>query len=248
MHLLDLTLPTPAENLALDEALLAAAEAAGGPRDVLRLWESPQPAIVVGRSSKIAVEVDESECHRRGIPVLRRPSGGAAVMIGPGCLMYSVVLSYVVRPQLRQIDAAHRFVLGSLSRSLERHVAEVAHRGTSDLVISNDPPTKFSGNSLRCKRSHLLYHGTILFDFPLDLISECLKAPPRQPEYRADRDHGSFVSNLPLGRNILRHAVANAFDATDVLTKWPRQLVADLVAERYSQPKWNRDGVRGERG
>ena len=37
MRLLDLTLASAAENLALDEALLEAAEAAGRPSEVLRL-------------------------------------------------------------------------------------------------------------------------------------------------------------------------------------------------------------------
>ena len=45
--LLDLTLRTPEENLALDEALLAAAEASAG-RETLRFWESPVPFVVLG--------------------------------------------------------------------------------------------------------------------------------------------------------------------------------------------------------
>jgi lipoate-protein ligase A len=49
MKLLDLTLPTPAENLALDEALLDAAEAGELPDEVLRLWEFPQAVVVIGR-------------------------------------------------------------------------------------------------------------------------------------------------------------------------------------------------------
>ena len=38
MHLLDLTLATPAENLALDEGLLELAEGSREPCEVLRLW------------------------------------------------------------------------------------------------------------------------------------------------------------------------------------------------------------------
>ena len=55
MRLLDLTLPTAAENVALDEALLDAAEAASEQGseepEVLRLWEPTQFFVVVGRSS-----------------------------------------------------------------------------------------------------------------------------------------------------------------------------------------------------
>ena len=79
MHLLDLTLGTPAGNLALDEALLEEAEASAEPREALRLWESPEPLVVLGRSSQIALEVNLAGCQSRGIPVLRRTSGGAAL-------------------------------------------------------------------------------------------------------------------------------------------------------------------------
>jgi lipoate-protein ligase A len=50
MTFLDLTLP--AENLALDEALLLDAEA-GGP-EVLRLWHWPHHAVVLGAGGRLA--------------------------------------------------------------------------------------------------------------------------------------------------------------------------------------------------
>ena len=84
MRLLDLTLDTVAGNLALDEALLQNAESRPeGGDEVLRLWESPQHAVVVGRSSRVAEEVDILACRAGGVPVFRRCSGGAAVAIGP---------------------------------------------------------------------------------------------------------------------------------------------------------------------
>src|SRR5688500_8323897 len=98
MKLLDLTLPSPAENLALDEALLDAAEADSTAEDVLRFWEPANYCVVVGRSSQVVVEVNLEACRRRGIPVVRRSSGGAAIVAGPGCLMYAVVLSYHRQP------------------------------------------------------------------------------------------------------------------------------------------------------
>src|SRR4051812_32394695 len=111
MQFLDLTLPTLAENLALDEALLDEAEDAGRPQECLRLWESPELAVVLGRSSKVHDEVDQGACEADGVTIGRRSSGGCAVVIGPGCLMYSLVLSYDLRPHLRILEDAHRFVL-----------------------------------------------------------------------------------------------------------------------------------------
>ena len=74
--------------------------------------------VVVGRSSRVAAEVRLDACRELGIPVLRRPSGGAAVVAGPGCLMYALVLSYRLRPELRVVAAAHRWVLGTLAAAL----------------------------------------------------------------------------------------------------------------------------------
>jgi lipoate-protein ligase A len=236
VQLLELTLPTPEENLALDEALLAEAEDEGAPRETLRLWEADSPLVVIGRSSQVTIEVRGDECRARSIPILRRSSGGAAIVTGPGCLMYAVVLSLERHPALRAIDLAHRFVLERIAAALRQHGIAAEHRGTSDLAIGDQ---KFSGNSLRVRRDHLLYHGTLLYDFPLELISSCLAAPPRQPKYRGGRDHGAFVTNLPMTSAELRSAVIGAWPIDERSAEWPQQRVAALVAEKYTRPEWN---------
>lgn len=236
MQLLDLTLPDPAANLALDEALLEHAEDATEPREVLRLWEPAEPLVVLGRSSRAHEEVHLATCRQLGVPVLRRTSGGLSIVTGPGCLMYAVVLSYELRPQLRLIDHAHREVLGTMVRALESLGLGVTRRGTSDLVLGTQ---KVSGNSLRCRRRNLLYHGTLLYDFPLDLIGKCLADPPRAPEYRAGRPHGAFVANLPAAVSDLRRAIAAAWQAQQPVADWPQELVAQLRRDKYCSDDWN---------
>jgi lipoate-protein ligase A len=234
MHCLDLTLPTPAENLALDEALLDAAEA-DGQGEVLRFWQPAEPMVVVGRSSRLGDEVHVARCRQRGVPILRRPSGGAAIVTGPGCLMYAVVLQRARHAGLATLDHAHRFVLSTIAAGLAGLGIEACRCGTSDLTWQG---RKFSGNSLRCKRTHLLYHGTLLYGFPLELIAELLPMPPRTPDYRAGRAHDAFVGNLPVAADSLRHALVAAWKADTALPDWPRALTARLAAERYGQQAW----------
>jgi lipoate---protein ligase len=238
MQLLDLTLPTATENLALDEALLERAEQSGRPGEILRLWEPTSPLVVVGSSSRAGEEVKLDLCRGRNIPVVRRASGGATIVTGPGCLMYAVVLSYELRPALRSIDRAHRFVLDAIATPLQKITPEldIYRAGTSDLA-AND--RKFSGNSLRCKRTHLLYHGTLLYDFPLAQVAELLGTPPRQPDYRAGRAHSDFIRNLELPAATLRGALIDAFQADEPTSDWPRELTQQLVAEKYSRDDWN---------
>ena len=236
MKLLDLTLESPAANIALDEALVEEADVSGEPTELLRLWEPQQPFVVIGRSSKVNNEVRRAECERLGIPVFRRCSGGAAIVTGPGCLMYAVVLSYERRPHLRMIEDAHRFVLGQIVAALELVGHPAKMQGTSDLTFEG---RKFSGNSLRCKRTHLLYHGTLLYDFPLELIGQCLGTPPRQPDYRDGRDHDQFVTNLDINPTELRDAVADAWQADEHSDNWPQSMTRDLVHEKYKLDGWN---------
>ncbi len=242
MKLLDWTLPDPAANLALDQALLDLAQQTESHTEVLRLWESPEPVVVLGRSSRCEREVRVAECRRRNIPIFRRSSGGTAIVVGPGCLMYGLVLSYELHPRLRMVDVAHRFVLERICRALQPLAPEIRCHGISDLVISGE--RKVSGNSLRCHETHLLYHGTLLYDFPLELIDACLLDPPREPEYRAGRTHEAFLANLPVSAGQLRPALVAAWDATERLDHWPEAATRRLVAQRYSRGKWNEEGRR----
>jgi lipoate-protein ligase A len=256
MQRLLVTLDTPAENLALDEALLDWAEEDDPAWEFLRLWESPWPMVVVGRSSRVGAEVDQAACAERRIPILRRSSGGAAIVAGPGCLMYAVVLSYKLRPELRDIHQAHQFVLARLAEALRARGQNAQPAGTSDLVLADcglpasagELPAdcselvtarKFSGNSMRAKRSHFLYHGTLLYDFDLRLVDACLRTPPRQPAYRGARDHRQFLINLPLGREMLVEAVLAAWPTTGDVDRWPRERVNQLVADRFGRDDWN---------
>ncbi len=95
---------------------MAAEEGAGG--EVLRLWEPAATMVVLGSSSRLETEVRLAACQNDHVPVLRRSSGGAAIVTGPGCLMYAVVLDLRLRPDLRAIDRAHRYVLNAMAGEL----------------------------------------------------------------------------------------------------------------------------------
>jgi lipoate---protein ligase len=237
MYFLDHTEADPAANIAVDEALLDWVEESQSeaPIEILRLWEPAAPIAVIGRASVMSKEVNEAVCQERGIPVLRRSSGGTAIVTGPGCLMYAAVLSLKQRPQLRMIDAAHCFALERVAKAIRECGVDARCAGTSDVMAVNQ---KFSGNSLRTRREALLYHGTILLDFDLTLM-ECLaKDPPRQPDYREGRSHLEFVKNLGLPVEQVKQALKKAWHAEEEMIDWPKHRVHALVKERFGQREW----------
>jgi len=238
MTLLDLTLPRPADNLALDEALLDAAEA-GDSGEVLRFWESPDYFVVVGYANKVATEVNVAACEARGIPILRRCSGGGTVLQGPGCLNYALVLRITDDAPLRSIHSANQFIMERNGKALAQILEPkggVRVEGHTDLAVDG---LKFSGNSQRRRRNFLLFHGTFLLSFNLDLISECLRPPSVQPGYRQSRAHADFVSNLRCDAAAVKLALANAWHATPSPLPIPRARVESLVGERYARAEWN---------
>ncbi len=223
MRLLDLTLPTLEQNLALDEALLREGH------ETLRFWESPQYAVVLGASGKRALEADLAACQAEGVPVLRRASGGGTVLLGPGCLLYSLILRYDRRPAMMDLNASNRIILETTARALGQ--GELA--GISDLTLDG---MKFSGTAQRRLRHGLLFHATILYDFELERISRLLREPQRQPDYRAGRPHQAFVRNLAMTAPAIRAALADEWDATEAQSKLP-DLTA-LIDEKYGNLQW----------
>ena len=57
--------------------------------------------MVVGRSTRVSREVHESACRERGIPILRRSSGGAAVVAGGALCLIALVATgeYATPPE-----------------------------------------------------------------------------------------------------------------------------------------------------
>jgi lipoate-protein ligase A len=233
---LDLTLPTPAANLACDEALLDQAEAHGG-AGVLRFWESALPFVVLGYANKWREEVNSEACRARGVPVLRRCSGGGTVSQGPGCLNYSVILRIDAEPGLSSITGANRFVMERNRRALASLLGRaVTVEGHTDLAVDG---RKFSGNAQRRKREWLLFHGTFLLNFDFALMEKLLRPPPRQPEYRRGRPHAEFLTRLSLSAQTVKSALRGAWGARAPHTDVPHERITRLVEEKYSREEWN---------
>lgn len=233
MRYLDLTLATPAENLALDEALLLEGEAGGD--EVLRVWEWPAPVVVLGSGCRLSEEVVEDACAADGVPILRRGSGGGTVLWGPGCLLYSLVLRFDRDPALTEIRPSYRWILERIGEAIG--LPEIAQEGISDLSFAGQ---KCSGNAQQRKQVVLLHHGTLLYDFDLALVSRYLKPPPRQPDYRRQREHQEFLINLPLSAEELKRRLRTIWRANVEGLAWPGEMVHRLCQEKYDRPEWTR--------
>ncbi len=237
MFCLDLTSSSVPEDLALDEACLIEADESDGPA-VLRFWEPRHDAVVLGASRSIRDDVLVEACRADGVPILRRSSGGGTVVVGPGVLNVAFILPETSAPGLWAVDAAHRYVLEQLAKSMVRAGQPVTIEGSGDLVIGG---RKCGGSAQRRLKHWFMVHCSILYEMPVERIARYLALPERQPAYRRRRSHEDFLSNLPLPRRTLVEAIRAIWAPGFALSPPPARalaLVPGLVSERFGNRSW----------
>jgi lipoate---protein ligase len=233
---LDLTFTDPATNLACDEALLDHCESSDA-GEVLRLWEPTDYFVVVGYSNKVAAEVNVPGCEAKKIPIYRRFSGGGAVLQGPGCLNYSLVIKNEPMSSSFNIAESFKTILKPHQELFTELLSKpVQIGGISDLIIGDK---KFSGNSQHRKSHYTLFHGTFLLNLDLSMIQATLRMPSKEPGYRQHRPHTEFLRNLVIDAQRARLRLKNEWAAVEKFPYLPSEGIQRMVQDRYAQHKWN---------
>ena len=236
MQYLHVSFARPEENLACDEALLELCERDGGD-ELLRFWEAPAPFVVIGSASRVLVEVNADWCRKNGVPILRRTSGGCAVLQGAGCLNFSLILKIPEAGPLASISGTNALITRRHEQVLKPVIGQdVRAEGLTDLALG---ALKFSGNAQRRKRRFVLFHGTFLLDFEIPLVTRTLAIPPRQPSYRQNRPHEEFLANVRVPSAAIKRALLSAWHADEEFTDLPAAATDHLARSRFGSDDWN---------
>lgn len=238
IRLLDISFEDPADNLALDEALLEPAATPDCP-GWLRFWESPIPFVTLGISQKAEQEANLAHCLEDHVAVLRRCSAGGCVLQGPGSLNYALALPFDRFPNLRGLHTSYVYILGKLCSAFADFGLALTHQGISDLALNG---RKVSGNAQRRTKDALLHHGTLLYQVEYGAMERYLHEPAECPAYRGGRSHQDFVTALPMEPETIKRVVSQAFSPFEIVgePEAPLRRRAEILAqERYRDPKWN---------
>ena len=200
LSLVNVQLTSPADHLRFDEELLGEGKA------VLRFWETTQECVVLGQSGQCERDVYLTACQAASVPVLRRCSGGGAILLGPGCLNYAIVLPLGWDSAWREVRYSLRWTMDRVRQGLR--LSELRNEGDCDLALRT---RKVSGSAQRRTQSAILHHGTILYDFDASRAERFLRPPHRQPNYRAGRSHRDFLGNIPLDAGQIRERLMAAW-------------------------------------
>ncbi|MEM7233141.1 MAG: lipoate--protein ligase family protein [Planctomycetota bacterium] len=226
----------PAQHLAYDEALLRRCDDSvknGEAQGFLRLWESDDLFVVLGVSGRIGDDVQVENCERDGVSIQRRGSGGGTVLQGPGCLNAAVVIPLPENSPLRDVHRSYEFFVNRLLEALG--LDDGARKGGSDLTWRG---LKFGGSAQKRTARAILHHSSLLWNFDLAQLPRYLKEPPKQPEYREERSHLDFVTNLPLERDEIRERLTSYWNAQRLPQDWTPPELSKLLEEKFAKRSW----------
>ncbi len=172
----------PFFNLALEETLCHFAAEENEP--VLFLWQNPL-CCVIGRNQNPWLECSLSEMERAGALLVRRKTGGGAVVHDGGNLNFSFCMPSEKYDLGRQLSVIVKALSGY------GICAEVS--GRNDLTVSG---RKFSGNAFRHSESFSLHHGTLLINSELGRFGVFLTPDEKKLRAKGVRSVSSRVANL----------------------------------------------------
>ncbi len=182
----------------------------------------------------------KENCLADGIKIVRRISGGGTVLQGPGCVNFSMVVSYKRDKAMESIGGSYRALLGKVAHALGEEGVPSVFEPISDLSVYG---RKISGNAQARKKNYFLHHGTFLTALSLGKVSRWIKLPSVEPRYREGRTHEEFMRNTGLAAARFERAVIKAMkvDPSDLFIPTPAMVeeLRKLVDMKYSKVEWN---------
>ncbi|WP_409047541.1 biotin/lipoate A/B protein ligase family protein [Microbacterium sp. HA-8] len=163
---------SPRMNLALDEVLTARV-GDGRRTPTLRMWEWDASAVVIGSFQSLRNEVDPEGAARHGFDVVRRISGGGAMMMGAGQIVtYSLYVPAALVAGMTFADS-YAFLDDWVLQALRSLGIDATYQPLNDIA---SPTGKIGGAAQkRLANGGVLHHATLSYDIDGQMMTEVLR-------------------------------------------------------------------------
>ena len=157
-------------NMALDYVMLQSMSHRES-LPTIRIYRWEKPAVTIGYFQIIHEEVYEDACREEGVPVIRRISGGGAILHEHD-VTYSIAMPLRSKTACGKTLDSFRDICEPIITVLQEKCLNASYKPISDIVIGN---TKVSGCAQARREGALLQQGTILLDVERKKVSRYLK-------------------------------------------------------------------------
>ena len=224
----------PTFNLALEETL-----GSKFPEPFLMLWRN-RSSVIVGKNQNTFAEVNAAFVKEHDIPVVRRMTGGGAVYHDLGNVNYSLVFH-------ERHTGADSFALFArpVVDALRNMGVDAEFSGRNDILVEG---RKISGSAQCALKERTLFHGTLLFDADMTMLTQVLTPRPVKLESKGVKSVRARVANLKeflpqmsvesFMAHLARQLVSFAGEIRPIAPEWLEQ-AGTLADERYRNWSWN---------
>lgn len=250
----------PQLNMAIDEAIARLRPTMDS--DTLRLYMWLPSGVSIGRRQDARSSTRIDEIEKLGFKLVRRPTGGAALLHPQDDeVTYSVVLSsnhplYKLDVATSAARIAEGVAIAIMRLGFEAGVRGLGepwsrsfcyvNPGSSDVIVGG---RKISGSAQRRDWGALLQHGTLLLRYDHDLFARVLRI---EEDVKGKIAGLRELIDVPISKvvEVLIDGFVEALGYNDFyrdsLSSEELKLALDLYRVKYSRPEWNLDGVVAE--
>jgi lipoate---protein ligase len=172
-------------NMALDQVLMSNVDET---IPILRLYGWKPAAVSIGYFQNLEEEVNVRACKNLGIDIVRRMTGGGAVLHE-----HELTYSFITKKYPTNIMESYKLICEPVVMCLKDLGFNAQFFPLNDIIVDNK---KVSGNAQTRKRNILLQHGTILLDVDVDRMFSVLNVPSEKMKDKVIRDVKARVSGL----------------------------------------------------
>ncbi len=252
-------------NMALDEAILTAVSNGLAP-PTLRFYGWSSPTLTLGYFQETRKEIDLTACQRLGVQVVRRLTGGRAVLHHRE-VTYSIIAP-MAHPDMRgsvlecYLRLSQGLLAGYRNLGVKAKLA-TAPPGKTGSAACFDTPSwyeltaqgkKIAGSAQTRRMGCILQHGSLPLSLNNDLLLQCLHLPSDSIRERLTGTltrHAAGINQLldrPVSYPEMIQALAEGWQQAlgwqlepGDLTTSELSLARKLIHSRYKTAAWNMD-------
>ena len=222
-------------NMGLDQALMSTVDEF---IPVLRLYGWKPSAVSIGYFQSLEQEVDVKKCEDLGIDVVRRITGGGAVLHEQ-----ELTYSFITKIFPADIEESYKLICEPVVMCIKKLGFDAKFSPINDIIVKNK---KVSGNAQTRRNNVLLQHGTILLDIDIDKMFSVLKVPSEKIKDKAIQDVKERVMGLKVSFGEVANQLWQSFGEIFEAEVFRDRVRADEIIEakimqnyKYSTYSWN---------
>ncbi|GAB3615830.1 biotin/lipoate A/B protein ligase family protein [Okibacterium endophyticum] len=221
---------SPRMHLALDEVLTA--EVGAGRRGpTLRIWEWDESAVVLGSFQSVKNEVDLENAERFGFDVVRRITGGGAMLMKRGeVITYSIYVPAELVQGMTFADS-YAYLDDWVLTTLQSLGIDAVYKPLNDIT---SPSGKIGGAAQkRLGNGAVLHHVTMSYDMDGEMMAKVLRIGREKLSDKGTTSAAKRVDPLRSQTGLARTEIIDRM--IDTFTALTGAIPGDITAEEYSR-------------